>query len=535
MFAGLWTLIRLILRRDRFKLPIWVASVVLSLLSMVPLLKSVYGDTASIELVYQGFTANPAGLFLTGPMDAPTFGAFMTIETVLWWGLAIAFMNTLFIVRHTRQNEEIGAQELILSGQTHRATGMVAALIVAFFVNLVMAVSIGVGLSVMGSEGNPWLYGIAFGVFGLAWAGIASLVVQLTENARVANGILASLIGGAFLLRGIGDFIGKINDQGVIEAAWPSSLSPFGWMQVTRALTFPEWSPLLIPILFTAAIIPIAFFLLSHRDVGAGIIPSRAGRSHASRFLKTSFGLTWKLQKNIFIGWLIGVIVTAGTIGSLIPMMGSVYEESEQLKHMIAAMGGTGAIIPSFLAAMLSIIVLMSLAYVLQALGKMRSEETYGYLEQLLATRVSRVKWLGLHSGFVIVGGVVLPIVAGMIMSVSTNVASDVVVDIGSYTAAGLAYAPVIVLFAGMYLALFGLLPRVAGIVCWVYFGFVAFSLWIAPLLQIDDWITNLSVLSHVAAAPVEKVEWPPLIGLGLAAIALLVVGYISFQKRDAE
>lgn len=88
-------------------------SVVVSLIAMVPLLKNVYGDQQSLQMVYQTFSINPAGLFITGPMDAPTFGAMMTIETLLWWGLAVAFMNVL-IVRHTRQNEETGAQELFV-------------------------------------------------------------------------------------------------------------------------------------------------------------------------------------------------------------------------------------------------------------------------------------------------------------------------------------------------------------------------------------------------------------------------------------
>lgn len=63
MFAGTGTLIRLILRRDRAKLPIWLFAVVLSLVAMVPLLQNVYGDAASIMVMYQTFSANPAGIF----------------------------------------------------------------------------------------------------------------------------------------------------------------------------------------------------------------------------------------------------------------------------------------------------------------------------------------------------------------------------------------------------------------------------------------------------------------------------------------
>ena len=538
MLAGLRPLIWLILRRDRFKLPVWIASVSLSLLAMVPLLKDVYGDAASLESVHQSFSANPAGLFLTGPMDAATFGAFMTIETVLWWGLAIAFMNTLFVVRHTRQNEEMGAQELILSGRTHRATGLVATLIVAFFANVLLALLMGVGLNLMNSSfsgADLWLYGAAFGIFGMVWATVAAIVAQLVESARTANGILASLIGATFLLRGIGDFMGNLNSHGAVDAAWPSLLSPFGWMQSARALTFPEWSSVLLPILFVVAALPVAFILLNHRDIGAGIIPSRRGRARASWLLRTLTGVTWKLQKNIFTGWLIGVVVMAVTVGSLVPMMGSVYEESEQMQQMIIAMGGKGEIVPSFLAAMLSIMVLMSLAYVLQALGKARYEETAGHLENLLSTRVSRLRWLGLHGGVAIVGGIILPVVASITMAVCVNAASDVTVNVNEYALAGLTYAPVVLFFAGLYVLLLGMWSRGAGLVTWVYFGFVLFALWIAPLLQLEDWMMNMSVMSYLPAVPVEPIAWTPVIVLSGISIALLCIGFISFSARDTE
>ena len=50
--AGFWTLTRLILRRDRVKLPIWIGSIVLSLLAMVPMLKDIYGSGESLAVLH---------------------------------------------------------------------------------------------------------------------------------------------------------------------------------------------------------------------------------------------------------------------------------------------------------------------------------------------------------------------------------------------------------------------------------------------------------------------------------------------------
>ncbi len=538
MLTGISPLIKLILRRDRVKLPIWIICVVASLLCMIPLLQGVYGDQASLNTLYQTLGTNPAGVFLTGPIDEPTFGALFTIETLLWWGLVIAFMNTLLIVRHTRQNEEMGSQELILSGQVHRGTSLVAALAVAFGINLITTVGIGVGMTLLAnswSTSQAWLYALSLGLFGLAWAAIAAIIAQFVENTRATNGILAGLIGVAFILRGIGDFTGKTDAQGLLQPTWPSYLSPFGWLEATRSLTFPQWWPLIIPVMFSIFAIGAAFILLNRRDVGAGILPARKGRPRASAFLRTPLGLTWYLQKNIFIGWLVATMVMVVTIGALVPEMTGIYETSQSMMDLIASMGGTGAMIPAFLSAMLSITTLMVVAYVIQGLSKLRGEEASGHLENLLATRLSRLKWLSLHSMVVIIGGVVMLALSGLVLALTVNLVSDYSVSVWQYTLAGLSYTPMLLAFAGGYLLLFGLAPRTALLVLWGYYGFVVFMTWIGPMLKFSQRIMDLSITTHLAAAPAESVKAGPLWVMIGIALACTIIGSLSWKQRNLQ
>lgn len=537
--AGVGTLIRLILRRDRLKLPLWIGGFLLTLLSMIPLLRDVYGDEESLATVYATFSANPAGMFMTGPMDEPTFGAFMMIETLLWWGMAIAFLNTLLIVRHTRHNEEIGAQELLLSGQVHRASSLVAAVVVALAVNALIVLGLGFGMQVMDapwSAEHSWLYGLAMGGFGFVWAGVAAVVVQLVESGRSANATLAALIGLGFLVRGIGDFMGSPGADGLHQPEWISALSPFGWLQATRPLISSyEWWPLLIAAGFAAAMVGLGFVLLARRDVGAGILPSRAGKARASRLLGSSLGLTLYLQKNIFIGWLAAVLVMVATIGALVPQMGDIYSSSDSMRQMIESIGGTGALIPSFMSAMIAINCLLVFAYAVHGLSRLRGEEASGRLESLIATKLSRLKWLGLHAAVVMVGGLIMLIATGAVLAVCINLLSDFHADVWEYTLAGLSYAPIMLVFMALYILLFGLLPRASGGLAWLYFGFVAFALWLGPIVQLDQAVMNISVMNHVATPPAEDIALRPLLVITLVAAAGLSVGLAAFRDRDLK
>lgn len=535
--AGVGVFMRLILRRDRIKLPLWIAGFVGLLVAMAPLLKDLYSDPKSLEMLHTTFSVNPSVQFITGPMDTPTFGAFMTIETLIWWGVAIAFINTLLVVRHTRHNEEVGAQELLLSAPVHRASGLAAALAVAFGVNVLITLGVGFGLWSIGTEWGLqqiWTYASGFGIFGMVWAAIAAVVVQLVGNGRGANGVLAGLIGMSFIVRGVGDFLGKIDSVGLHQPHWISYVSPLGWLQASRPLTLPDFTPLAVLMGCSVAMVALAFILLSIRDVGAAVLPSRGGKRRASRFLATPLGLSVYLQKNIFIGWLVGVLMMVVTVGSLVPQMSSVFDQAEEMRRVIEVIGGPGALIPSYLSAMIAIVSVVVLAYALHGLGRMRSEESSGRLESILATKVSRTKWLALHTGLVFAGGASMLVLMGGSLGLLVNGLSEYQVDVGEYLLAGVSYLPAVIAFLGLYVLLFGLLPRVAGGLTWFYFGFSAFTLWLGPIMQLDQKIMNLSIMEHITAPPSEAIAVAPLATITTVGMGLIVVGFIAFRRRDS-
>jgi ABC-2 type transport system permease protein len=383
-------------------------------------------------------------------------------------------------------------------------------------------------------DGSAWLYALSFGVFGMAWASVAAVVAQLTQSARSANSMLALFIGASFLIRGIGDFLATAGNGGLAEPGFLTYLSPFGWLEMARSLTAPNFALLLPPLICIVLVIPLAFFLLSRRDVGAGILPARTGRARASKLLKTPVGLTLYLQKNVFIGWLVGSLAMAAVIGVLTPNMADVYDVSPSAKDMIQALGGAGAMIPSLLSAMIAITAFFVVAYAIQAISRLRGEEVSRHLESLLATGFGRIKWLVLHVVFVAVGAtIILVLSSGLMGGLAALGGADLSFNIGDFLLAGLSYMPMILVFIDAYVVLFGILPQIAAALAWIYAGFMFFVSWIGPMLNLPDWAMQLSLTSHIASVPAEAMKTVPLIIMLTFAICALAFGVFCWRNRN--
>jgi ABC-2 type transport system permease protein len=84
----------------------------------------------------------------------------------------------------------------------------------------------------------------------------------------------------------------------------------------------------------------------------------------------------------------------------------------------------------------------------------------------------------------------------------------------------------------GLVAALFGVAPRSVSAV-WAVLGTLAFVGFIGPLLQLPDWIFDLSPLEHVLRLPVAAFSVIPELVLTAIAAALIAFGLFAFRRRD--
>lgn len=536
-FTGTGRLVRLALRRDRIKLPAWIIAITGMLAINMPAIFDVYGKTEQTQLAYAATTApSLISRIFGGPIAGPQIGEIVMNEIFLFWALAIAFMSTLLVVRHTRQNEETGRAELISSAVVGRNASLTAALAVAFGANVAVAL-----ISAAIFKGNDFSTvhslgaGAALGAVGVIFALVAAITSQISESARGANSQAATVIGVAFMLRAIGDGLAKLTPDNLgVTSAWPSWLSPIGWMQQMHALTQGNWDIFGLFAVAGIALVTTAYYLNSIRDMGLGMIPARKGPAHAKPSLMSAPGLAWRLQYGVLRGWVVGIVVMGLTIGLVSKEFGSMLESNPDLAKALSQMGGSGNLNDIFFSSMFSFMGIALAAYGVQALQRMRTEETAGRLEPVLAAAVGKPGWVGSHI-LCACGGILLLFLVLGITSAATYILANNATWSEFWPLVGAAFAPVpaVLVLASIAVLAFGLLPSFSIAISWCVFALCFLLGQFGALLKLPQAVMNLSPFTHIPAAPAEAITFTPLAALCGVALLCTVAGLAAFRKRD--
>jgi ABC-2 type transport system permease protein len=535
-FTGTGALLRLALRRDRIQLPVWLLAQTVVLGGSGSSILGLY-DTPEERVSYARNTSSSVvTLAFNGPTSGPAAGAVVTVETFLVSAVLIALMTTFMVVRHTRQNEETGRAEMVGAGAVGRYAMVAAALGLAVLADVAFgalsaAVLVATGLPASGAL----LYGAALALLGVAFAGVAAVAAQIAESSRAANGLAAAFVGLSFLLRAVGDASGETVRDGLYTAsAWPSYLSPMGWAQQVRPFSDDRAVFLVLPAALFALLLYITSVLVTHRDVGTGMMPVRLGPARAPRSLSGPLGLTWRLQRGAFAGWAAGLAILGIAFGAVADEIDDMVNGNPDLKDIIAQLGGSANLVDGYLSAIITIGAITACGYVVQALLRMRAEEAGGTLEPVLATAVSRSRWLAAQVACTLLGLVALVLVYGITLGLGYGlVSADVAGEVASATGAALVRLPAAVVVGAVVLAVFGLLPRLVVPVSWGLFAAVFLVMQLGAVLDLPQAVLDLSPFTHVPNTPADPVEALPLVVLTAVAVLLGGVGLVAFRRRD--
>lgn len=521
--TGTRHLVRLILRQDRIRLPLWMLALVGLVYGSAEAVASTYATPEEIQSYATTMGSSPAAIAMAGPPVAlDTIGGILVNETQLTAFIGVALMAVFLVVRHTRAEEELGRTELLRSGVLGRHAPLAATLVVVCLAGALTGA--GVAASVLSLDvptGGAVLYGAAVACVGVVFAAIAAVTAQLAAHARAARGLALVALAVSFLLRAIGD----------VQHSWLSWLSPIGWSQQVSAFGEPRWWPLVLSLVLAAAAVVGAAALANHRDVGSGILAARPGPAHAARSLSGPLGLAWRLQRGSILGWSVGVFLGGVAFGSFSREVSAMVEDNPELAEYFAQ-AGQADLVTSFLASALLILNLIAPGFAISSALRLRAEETSGRLESVLGTSVSRWRWLAGGLMVTSAGTTVVVASAGVGVGLAHGLVTGDLDAVAELLGHALVYLPAVLTLAAFAVLLFGWIPRLAP-VAWAGLALCFVLGYLGPLLSPPAWLQRVSPFSHTPLVPVERVEAAPLLVIAACAVLGVALGGVGLRRRD--
>ncbi len=515
-------LVRLALRRDRVRLPLWIA-VAAGLVTTQSVSSQALSDSPQDLAAYKASVgSNAATIALAGPpVGLDSVAGAVAFEISAFVIVVTALMAVFTTGRHTRGDEEAGRTELLRATRVGRHAPLVAAVVVASLACLATALAVGGAAAATGLPvGGSFVLGTSVGAAGLVFTGVTAVVAQVTGSTRATYGGAGLLLGLAFVLRAVGD----VQGNGV---SWAS---PIGWAQAAHPFSGDRVAPLLLCLGVAGGLLVLAGALLDRRDLGSGLVPPRPGPAAAPGSLGSPLGLALRLHRGALIGWTAALALLGLVYGALAESVETLFADNPEAR---AFLPDASSLVDAYLATTLSINALLAGAYAVSAVLRARAEESAGRAEPVLATATSRTAFLGSHGAVALAGSSLVLLAAGAATAATRAVATGDAGELGRLLGATLAYLPAVWVLAGAAVVLVGVLPRPAAAVAWGVVAYVSVTTMFAGSLDWPGWVDGLSPLAWTPLVPVDGASPARLAALTVVAGVLLAAGLAGFRRRD--
>lgn len=534
-YTNTGALVRLGALRDRIKLPLWVLGLSVFVPYVLTAYTTVFGSPEDRRTIL-GMLANPATTIFTGPgyglNQPPELVSKQVIFTGIYWGYLLIFtglMNILLVTRHTRLEEQAGRAELVRADVVGRNAPLTSALLLALVADVVLGALIAAAFVAFGGAlGSSVLVGVGTAAFGLFFAGLAAVTVQLSAVPAGASGLAGAVLALAFVLRGLGDTLADPGQHG----SWLSWFSPFAWTQQTAAFVLDRWWPLAIPVLGAVLLVGLAYRLSARRDLGAGLIEGGAGPVHAPASWGGPLGLARVLQRPNARWWTVGLVAAAIVYGSFSGVMVDAFGDLPEIFRRL--MGGADGALEGYLTLTQTMFRIATAIYAVGAIAKLLTEEHGGRTEPVLATPVTARAWLASHTLVAVVAAAVMLLLAGALAGGFAARVAGSADWIGKGVAAAAAGIPAILLVIGLAVALYAVTPRLVPL-AWLPVVLGGLIEIFGDLLKVPAWARQISPFEHTPALPAESFALTPVLVQLAVAVVLLAFGWWWIRRRDIE
>ncbi len=528
-FARWGTLFIQYLKRDWKKIIVWVLGIGLFSGAYVPAFEEMAKGQGLLGM-YETMQ-NPAMIAMVGPIPVKsaasyTLGAMYTNEMLLFCGLFAMIIAALHVVGHTRKEEDLGLTELVRSFRVGRQANSLAVIIETVVINILIAlfiyaVMISFGADTISAEGSL-LFGASIGIAGIIGAVIALVMAQIMPTSSGATGSALGIVGLLYIVRG-GTDVSNLD---------LSMINPMGWTYLTFPFTENNWLPLIFALIFSVIMVILAFILEGGRDMGAGYLPEKEGRGTAKKSLLSVAGLFIKINKGMIISWLFTFAILGAAYGSIYGDMQTFIKSNELMKQMFAQSGVS--IEESFTGTIMMVMIGLVSILPIAIVNKLFAEESRLHLSQLYSTKVTRSQLYWTNISLAIVAGLVgiLFAASGLGGTAISVMGDSSTMDMVDFLAAGYNFLPSVLFFIGLAALSLGWAPKL-GKVIYAYLGYSFALNYFGGILDLPEWFSKTAIQSWIPRMPIDKFDGPIFITIIVISIALMILGYIGYNKRD--
>lgn len=522
--TGTGILLRTFLRRDRWMLLWWSLGGALLYWSQAVSVDGLYATQAEFDRAAASMEGNATFIAMAGPARAlNTIGGQVTWQASAFGAVVAGLMSMFIVGRHTRAEEESGRDELIRASVVHRLAPTTAAALTALVANVLLGLLVAVSLATYPlAVADSVALGVGVALCGWVFTGTALVAAQLTSSTRGMYGLSGLVIGVSYTVRAVGDV-------GNPALSWAS---PIGWYQAMHPFSGLRWWPALLLAAGGAVAVLVAFAVFARRDAGSGVLAARPGPGRAGRLLGSSAGLAWRLQRGAVLGWSSGLFLTGIAYGSIGDDVGDLIGDSEMSQEMF--LQGADDLVDGYFATSLLMLGLTACGFAISSALRPRGEEESGRVEALLATGLSRRRWLVGQTGVTAAGTVAVLAAAGLGLGVGNVLATGDPEAFGRLSLPVLAYAAPVLVLASLALLLACVSPRL-GVVGWLPLLLAVVVMLFGEVFRLPDWTQQLSPFEHLALVPVEPFRLAPVLVLLGVAAAAWAAAQVAFLRRDVR
>jgi ABC-2 type transport system permease protein len=508
-------LVRLVIRQHRLPLLLLVVLAGLATAAASPSYGTTYSTAAARIAAAAAARANAASTLLYGVLPEPgRTGQIAVWELGSLTCLVVAIVGSLLAVRLSRGAEDSGLVELVRSCGIGPARPEAAALVVLVGTAAALGLATSAGLLRLSgiTSADAASYGASVAVTFLLSATATMAVGQLVTTARQAQLAGGLLVAGAFLARGAADTRGW---------TWLGDLSALSVMQRVAPATDNNTSPLLIALCVSLLLAALTFVAARRRDLGAGLLPSRAPARHPLH-VRSAFGLDGVLTRRGTVIW----AITCAAVTAVLAAMGvgtvQTARESGIQGGFLGSQLSGGDPALDFLRYVGTIAALLASACAIILVARYQKDERGGLLEVVRSTGIVASRPLAslvVHAA--VAGALVLGAAAACCAWVF---GSSLGVDPFDAVRVVLGQWPAVMALAGIGALAAGTSPQLASL-SWVVAGFGALVAFLGKLLDLPNWILDSGLYAQAA-------EWSS-VWLVATGLITAVAGCTIAARRD--